>query len=611
MSAKHTWAFGMGACALFLLVAWSSSGCASGQSINQQVSDGGGSSESSASAMGGLGGDGGGELGGAGGMGAEGGEGGMGAEGGAGGMDPCALGCPADTWDLDQNPLTGECGCEYLCEQTSANDPIDEDFTDENCDGTDGVVEDCVFVSASDGSSAGNGTPGDPLDTIANGIAFAQANDVSAVCVSGETYNEAVTMVSGISVYGGFDHEDVDFKFRRKDTVTSAVRALGTVFLAANILEETHIEGLTIEAFTPAIPGESTYGVRLTGGSADLYVRYNVIHAFAGADGDFAGNGTAHAANQAPPGNDGGDGCEADDNPCDGDERLGGAQTTCPSGLFGGKGGNGNLGGDGDDGQAGNGGTPAGGAGGDRRYANLDNFCSLTAPAAFHGVGGTNNINHGNNGNPGGAGNDIGSVSNGAYAPANGGNGVAGTHGAGGPGGGGGGGEAADVLCGLAISQDAGAGGGSGGCGGQGGDFGRGGGGGGGSFGVFAAGGRVIVTDNDITTDGGGDGADGGTGQRGQTGGLGGQGGDLWDDGGNGGDGGNGSNGGHGGPGGGGGGGPCAILGFAPGVIFTMNGNSTALGSAGNGGDGGTHPISGVTAPAGDDGVNGVTLQIN
>ncbi len=601
------WALTAGVCALVITVLGVSVGCASGQSTNQQVSDGGGTS--TASSMGGAGGGGVGP--GGSGMGAEGGEGGMGAEGGAGGMDPCAAGCPENTWDLDQNPLTGECGCEYACVPTDPSDPIDEDFTDENCDGSDGVVEDCVFVSASLGSDMGVGTRADPVDTIAQGIAVAQANGVSGVCVSGETYNESVTMVSGISVYGGFDHEDVDFRFRRKDAVTSKVQATGTVFLAQNINQETHIEGLTIEAFTPATAGESTYGVRLTGGAADLYVRYNVIHARKGANGAFNGNGTAHGGNQAPSGNDGGPGCEQNDNPCNGNEAQGGAQTVCPGNLYGGKGGNGNMGGDGDAGQAGNSGAPAGGAGGLRRYANLGNFCSLFQGAALHGVAGANNTSHGQNGNPGGGGDPVGSVAGGLYVPSNGDNGNPGTPGAGGPGGGGGGGEAADVVCGLAIDQDAGAGGGSGGCGGLAGDFGRGGGGGGGSFGVFASAGRLILTDNDITTDGGGNGVNGGTGQRGQNGGVGGLGGPLWDDGGNGGNGGNGSNGGHGGPGGGGGGGPCAILAFAPGVIFTMSSNSTALGSAGSGGDGGTNPHSGVTATDGDNGVNGVQLQIN
>lgn len=605
---------GLSAVVLALMVFTLGTGCASGETaIGQQVSDGGTSGTSMSTSS--MGGDGSGAMGGSSSMGgsAMGGSamgGNMGGQGGVGGDDPCALGCPADTYDIDDNPLTGTCGCEYSCTKVSNDDPIDPSFTDDNCDGSDGDMEDCVFVSAADGSSAGAGTRLDPVDSIALGISVADANNVSAVCVSGETYSESVVMVSGISVYGGFDHEDVDFKFRRKDTVTSKVQAAGTVFLAENINLETHIEGFTIEAFTPGTAGESTYGVRLNGGAADLYVRYNDIHAFPGANGADGSDGTAHGSSQAPGGNPGGDGCEEDDDPCAGDDTVGGAQPNCVA--FGGKGGDSNMGGDGDAGDAGNAGTPAGAGGGTKGTQYSGNTCIPTSPSDIDGDDGTNNTNHGSNGVVGTKGSSVGSVASGAYAPADGGNGLVGVNGQGGPGGGGGGGQDVDTICEIGgASDDAGGAGGSGGCGGLGGDFGRGGGGGGGSFGVFAAAGRVIVTDNSITTDGGGDGGAGGTGQEGQIGGLGASGGTASDDGGNGGDGGNGSNGGDGGPGAGGGGGPCAILGFAPGVIFTLNSNTTALGSAGDGGTGGTNPFSGATAPDGDDGINGVQLQIN
>src|SRR5690349_17441481 len=40
------------------------------------------------------------------------------------GVDPCAMGCIGDTFDIDQNPLTGECGCEYECVKLGDADPI-------------------------------------------------------------------------------------------------------------------------------------------------------------------------------------------------------------------------------------------------------------------------------------------------------------------------------------------------------------------------------------------------------------------------------------------------------------------------------------------------------
>src|SRR5436190_2153926 len=79
----------------------------------------------------------------------------------------CAATCPAGTWDLDKNPATGVCGCEYTCTKVSDADPIDPSFTDDNCDGSDGVVAQCVYVSATLGSVAGPGTRERPFSTIA------------------------------------------------------------------------------------------------------------------------------------------------------------------------------------------------------------------------------------------------------------------------------------------------------------------------------------------------------------------------------------------------------------------------------------------------------------
>ena len=172
----------------------------------------------------------------------------------------CAtMGCPTNFFDADGNPLTGVCGCEYACVQVSPNtDPIDDQFKDDNCDGTDGVAEKCVYVSASQGSDGAAGTRMAPVKSIAKALSVAQTNGVPSVCLSGETYNEAVTVVSGINIYGGFDQNDPDFKFRRSANVTTTVAAMGTVFNAPKIDQETHIEGITIEAAPTPVLGGST-----------------------------------------------------------------------------------------------------------------------------------------------------------------------------------------------------------------------------------------------------------------------------------------------------------------------------------------------------------------
>ena len=517
----------------------------------------------------------------------------MGGSGGSGGSDPCAMGCPAGTWDIDGNPLTGQCGCEYMCNKKSMDDPIDPNFEDDNCDGSDGVVEQCVYVSATLGSATGAGTRQDPVDTIATGITTAAQKSAKGVCVSGENYNETVTMVSGISVWGGFDEKDPNFAFKRSPNAVSTVTATGVVFDAPQIDLVTHIEGLSIHASTPMTAGASTYGVRLGSGIGKLFVRYNVITADKGADGASGANAMDHGNAKAANGNGGTNGCEGTN--C-GD---GGATTNCTE--FGGKGGDGGYNGaSGQKGATGSGNTTGGNGG-------SATSCNIIGSGGDNGKKGADGGAKGIMGTAGSAGPNLGQLLQGFYAPGDGATGTTGANGRGAAGGGGGGGGKGGTFC----YEDKGGGGGSGGCGGLGGKSGDGGGGGGGSFGVFAAGGTVEVTGNEITTGGGGDGGNGGNGAKGQLGGNGGNGSAGYDESGGGGPGGSGSDGGAGGPGGGGGGGPSACLAYGTGATFVYEKNVLCqLGTAGMGGNGATNPDAGTSGP-GATGVTGPTLQLN
>ena len=134
-------------------------------------------------------------------------------------------------------------------------------------------VDTCVYVSPSLGDDAkGDGTRAHPDASIAQAISVAQAKILPAVCLSGEMYREQVTVVSGISIYGGFDQGDPDAPFVRSDKVTTTVSAQGFVFNAPKIDEETHLEDMTIVASSTGEPGASTYGVKLGGGQGQLFV---------------------------------------------------------------------------------------------------------------------------------------------------------------------------------------------------------------------------------------------------------------------------------------------------------------------------------------------------
>ena len=503
----------------------------------------------------------------------------------------CGATCPAGTWDLDKNPATGVCGCEYTCNKVSDADPIDPNFTDDNCDGSDGVVAQCVYVSATLGSIAGPGTREKPFSTIGNGILAARANNLPAVCVGGGNYNEVVSVVPGISIYGGFDSADTSFPFRRSASAVTTVTAPGTTFDAPQIDTETHIEGLTIVATAPTTPGASAYGVRLGGGAGRLFVRYDVIRVGAGADGAPGVDGAAVSPAQAPSGNPGVDGTSAGSS-----GGTGGPRPTCTE--FGGAGGLGGY-----DTGSGMSGSPGSG--------NATPGVGGTANTCLTGGGtaatdGASYATPGAQGPAGSGGLTLGTISGGLYTPADGHDGTAGLNGKGGSGGGGGGGGGANTLC----NADRGGGGGSGGCGGLGGNLGSRGHGGGGSFGVFAAAGMITVTNNDIMTAGGGHGGKGGNGSAGQSGGMGAHGGNGADDGEPGGAGGSGSSGGAGGPGGGGAGGPSACLAHGSGTSVQYMTVNCASGAPGLGGVGGTNP-SGIQAGSGAAGTATDNLQIN
>lgn len=502
------------------------------------------------------------------------------------GTGSCDATCAPGLVDLDGDPATGMCGCEYACVKKSDIDLVDPAFIDENCDGSDGVVAECVYVSKSHGAPGGDGSRSAPVDTLAAGVAVALKLALPAVCIggsaNGETYDGSVTLPSGLSIYGGFDAEEAAFAFRRSPAVTTTLKAAGTVVLVPAADSEMHVEGLTLHALTPSVPGASAYGVRALGGLGMLFVRYDTITVDKGAVGAAGAAGAAMMSPQASNGAAGSNGCTGSN--CG----TGGAQGSCPE--YGGKGGDGGYdSGTGNAGSPGSGGSPVG-AGGDWSGCFGGGHSGKDGGAAA-GVGAS--------GSAGGHGNSLGSIVAGLYAGAAGGDGTSGKNGKGGSGGGGGGGgDDAGIFC----KSDKGGGGGAGGCGGLGGDLGRGGKGGGASFGVFVVAGKVTVAANVIETAGGGVGGYGGDGGVAQHGGAAGGGGSGADDGGTGGQGGAGSNGGHGGPAGGGGGGPSACV--AQAVPLAVNsGNTCKFGVGGLGGKGGTN----VDTLLGEQGLTGLS----
>jgi hypothetical protein len=499
------------------------------------------------------------------------------------------------------------------CEPPSPTDVPDPTFTDDNCDGIDGDIDEGIFVSLTMGlDDAGCGlTYDDPCASINNGIARAVAEGRPHVYVQSAVYAEIVRMASGVNVWGGFDagwqrdtRSAPGHEVRIAPTSADAATEQFVAVFAHDLGAQATLGDLVIDApdatGTLSGNGRSSYGIHAK--NALLVIeRVTVLagNGANGADGSAGMNAGTVGVTSSMDGDPGGDAheetfaCNIDDHGAGG----AGGTNTCPAGSINPNGGRGGDGGEMD--------TSCGwtGACSDCDATNGDGGSNAsTYMAGVYGYGGGGGPGLGSGCNPNGAGGDAadGIVVNGAAGGGGDGNGAlsgdywnaeaggaggVGAHGSGGGGGGGSGG------CDDGIDSW-GAGGGGGGAGGC---RALSGGGGGGSFAVFAHTSTVNAIDCAITRGTGGAGGDGGTGGRGQSGGPGDQGGSASGDSAGGGWGGNGAHGGHGGGGGGGAGGiSYGFFGYASSVFQSC---TFVGGTAGSGGSGG---VSAPTAPVGD-----------
>ncbi|MEZ4405231.1 MAG: hypothetical protein R3A52_01890, partial [Polyangiales bacterium] len=377
-------------------------------------------------------------------------------------MGACAYACAMGYVDLDRNPMNG---CE--CNAAAVDEP-DLMFTDTNCDGIDGDPTRAVFVSPR-GDDMNDGSMMSPKRTLAAAIALAaMSTPPRSVYAALGSYSESVTVVSGVSIYGGYDDTRM---WSRGNSNTTVISGGATAVLANGISTDTELQLLTIQARDGAMPGDSSYGVRVVGSTARVLLRGCSISAGNGASGgdgpdgsDGANGGNGTNASGATPGGGGGSSCGA----------TGGGGGAGVSGTNdGNRGGNGNPFGPGLPGGAGgSAGTQGGGC------------CSSSGDTGRPAPNDARPGLAGGGGNNGRAGTALGSVGgDGVYAPAAGTAGTDGGNGGGGGGGGSGGGDrnGCPFSCSSGTSGGGG-GGGGGGCGGLGGAGGR---SGGGSFAVM------------------------------------------------------------------------------------------------------------------------------
>ncbi|MBL0028202.1 MAG: hypothetical protein IPO95_03665 [Rhodanobacteraceae bacterium] len=427
-----------------------------------------------------------------------------------------------------------------------AQDFPDPYFVDSNGDGIDGELNQAIFVAPPPlGNNANSGmTPESPVATISQGISLAQTHLMPQVLVQVGTYNESLTMVGGVHVFGGFDATWA--RVQSTGSVATIVQGGNTAVLANAVNVPATLSFLTLRSTNAVAAGESSYGIRVINSAGPVFIRYNRIEPGSGADGTDAADAPDRSPTQAPNGLDG----QAARQSSSTIALLGGAggnNPTCPDasniGGQGGSGGVGITGANGQSGEPGSGGATAGGGG-----ATSSSFSTDGAPGAGGGNGAAGSLVASGSV----AVSVVGALNSGLYVPPQGSAGVDGTHGKSGAGGGGGGGQNCSVGC----NPDLGGSGGGGGAGGCAGFGAQSGGAGGASIGIVVDNtSNATIADNYLKPSSGGQGGDGGDGGDAQSGGPRGLGGPVGDDGGAGGAGGQGGNGGAGGPGAGGHGG--------------------------------------------------------
>jgi len=500
-----------------------------------------------------------------------------------------------------------------------------------------------------------------PCKSISRGIERAAILGRSEVHVSDGVYEEAVTLVEGISIRGGYMENSWGRHLYSTNTIIKGNTSTGhkKTIIASDITGlTTMVEGFVIYGQNNYETSGNSYAVWIKDSPAVSILSNQIIagdggNGPAGSDGSNGMDGVSGSpgpdAYEPTAGYDCYDQCSGT-----GSENLGGlgGSRTCGAlSVSGGAGGTADCP-DFDETRnnclecaqadhfqtlttSGSNGPNGGGAGGIGGYDGYLDYlcnsdCSLHLPdrellGEMYGADGSDGTDGTDGLGGAGCASPSGSVVGNEWVGASCSSGSSGSHGRGGGGGGAGGGVETyyDISCSSAGRSDIGGSGGGGGSGGCGGSFGTGGGAGGGSFGIFVVftsppGSNIPIIDDNTIQRGnggnggrGGNGGTGGIGGSGASGGAGGQPGTSYWGAGGGGAGGDGGNGGH----GGGGGGGCGGVSYN---IYSFGHGSSDLNAwkmgngfvdGGSGGSGGTGGLS-MSNP-GDPGSNGLEGDCN
>jgi hypothetical protein len=150
---------------------------------------------------------------------------------------------------------------------------------------------DSIYVSDATGSIGGDGTQGNPLKNIAQGILIANSQFPckGVVILANGTYNATPSFQAGISIYGGFDPVTWTHTPGNYSIINCGVNPV----TANSIGIETVISGIEIHASNAATPGANSIALSVVGSTADLRFIDCGFFAANGATGQVGTAGTA------------------------------------------------------------------------------------------------------------------------------------------------------------------------------------------------------------------------------------------------------------------------------------------------------------------------------
>jgi hypothetical protein len=167
---------------------------------------------------------------------------------------------------VDVDGSNAGCLCERILGNTTIDPPkLAPPYTDENCDGIDGVIADAIFVWGG-APSGGDGSIASPYRTLTQGVSALQGSSKSYVLVAQGEYDENVVLFSGAQLFGGYSP---DFHARDPVVHTSLILGQAPFSSASGGIAAIHAENIAAAAQPTTVSGFTVQGFDVSASTPD------------------------------------------------------------------------------------------------------------------------------------------------------------------------------------------------------------------------------------------------------------------------------------------------------------------------------------------------------